>query len=293
VYLSGQRFAGGVRSPLLFASTNGGATFSALSTAMFGVTHDSIVYVVGIGANADHVYVRVAYDSAGGDAIYRSIDGGTTWSRIFVGTDDYGLAFLVRASGELVAATRTSGAWHSTDGGATWEALAGAPHINVLAERPDGEIWAGTQNFTFPNRPPIPSVPADGFAIMKSSDLATWSPVLRLEDITGPATCGVGTIQHDECVASTAGLGSPWCCLVAQLKITSPEIDCSGDNRCFLYPPDGMPGDVTVVTPAPGCCSGSPGAAPPLLGVLLWLASRTGRQRRQRRRREHAAIRRA
>jgi photosystem II stability/assembly factor-like uncharacterized protein len=292
VYLTGQRFAAGIRTPLLFASDNGGASFTARPIADFATTNDSMLTIVGVGTNADHVYARLTYDVAGDDAIYKSTDGGATWSRIFVSTDLYGLAFLVRASGELVAATRTSGAWHSTDGGATWQQLAGAPHISVLVERPGGEVWAGTQNFSYPNRPPIPSVPADGFAIMKSTDLATWTPVLRLEDIAGPASCAPGTIQHDECVASNAGLGSPWCCTAAQLRITSTEIDCTGENRCFLYAVDGLAGDVTVPPSDPGCCQGSPRATTPLVLALAWLLG-AARQRGQRRRREHAAVRRA
>jgi hypothetical protein len=198
--------------------------------------------------------------------IYRSTNAGTSWQKIFTNADPYGIAFLARSTGELVAATRASGAWHSTDAGVTWQPLAGAPHISTLAESPSGEIWAGTQSFLFtPPHPALPPIPSDDYAIMKSTDLATWTPVFRIQDLAGPS-CPTGTDVYEQCAATDLGLGTAWCCLVSTLGITSTELDCTGPRSCGA-----VAGDVTEIKQPPpdGCCQGS--SKPSLISLLLVL----------------------
>jgi len=277
IYLSGYRFlADNKKQYFMYVSRNGGTSFTAISTAAFVVGNGSAIAIAGVGANPDVVYahVKVVTDS-GGDAIYRSPDAGATWTQIFTSTDLYGLAFLARASGELVAGTRTSGAWHSTDGGASWQALANPPHISALAESQAGEVWAGTQNFAYSGPMGLPPVAGDGNAIMKSTDLATWTPVLRLQDLHPPA-CAVGSEAYDKCVAIPLGLGTPWCCLAGVLHITSTEVDCSGANSCgYDMTPDALAGDASP--PAPGCHCNAGGAPALWLVAIVWLVLRRRR----------------
>jgi hypothetical protein len=40
---------------------------------------------------------------------------------------------------------------------------------------------------------------------MKSTDLVSWTPVLRYQDIRGPIPCAAGTPQADKCTAQQ------WC----------------------------------------------------------------------------------
>ena len=269
IYLSGYRFLpDSTRQFLMFVSRNGGATFTAMSTSQFVVSRSGSILIAGVGANPDVVYARVSLvTDAGGDAIYRSVDAGASWTQIFSSQDVYGLAFLARQNGELVAATRTSGAWRSADG-TTWTELANAPHISALAETATGEVWAGTQNYPFNGPMGLPPIPGDGYALMKSVDLATWTPVMRLQDL-GPPACAPGTDAHQQCVVAELGLGTPWCCLVGQLGITSTEIDCTGPRSCGYDLSGDMNPDVTD-PPKPSCrCNGSGDGSWLLLVVVV------------------------
>ena len=71
---------------------------------------------------------------------------------------------------------------------------------------------------------------------MKSTDLTTWTGVLKYEDIQAPVACAVGTVQNDQCIERYMDEQSPWCCLVPQLGITSTAIDCTGARGCFAMP---------------------------------------------------------
>jgi len=90
--------------------------------------------------------------------------------------------------------------------------------------------------------------------IEKTTDLATWTKVLKFEDIEAPIACPADSIQAGVCVADN------WCNVKQQVGITATQIDCA------------VPGDATVTTPS-GCCQG--GGAPaslalvPVIGILL------------------------
>ena len=43
-------------------------------------------------------------------------------------------------------------------------------------------------------------VSISSFNIMKTTDLTSWTKVLRFQDIAGPVECPAGTRQHDQCV---------------------------------------------------------------------------------------------
>jgi photosystem II stability/assembly factor-like uncharacterized protein len=259
----------------LFRSDDAGATWSAMSQANIQVSQDSAISIAGVDpTDANKVYIHVSLESrVSGDGLYASRDGGQTWSKIFDATDPRGLVVLVRSNGGLVAATESSGSFSSSGDAVQWTPLANAPHITCLAEQPDTkDIWACTRNNSGSN------AASDGAGIMKTTDLATWSPVLRYADIAAPVACGSDTALVRQCVAPSQGMPSPWCCLKDQLGITANPIACTGAYACK----QAAPAKPIATRPKGGCCdaTGEP-AGTLLLGALTLLVSRADRSRRR------------
>ncbi len=264
---------------LLFR-TDDSVAYTAMTTTGITTSNNSTIDVVGADhADKNIVYAHVNLENGTvGDGIYKSVNGGQTWAKILTTTDPFGLVFLAKSDGTLIASTQTSGS-QSSAGGASctseatcnWQVMANAPHINCLVEHPTThEVWACTHNFD------SPGIPMDGYGIMKTADLQTWTGVLRYQDINGVVSCDPGTVQHDQCVASYQSKPSVWCCLETQLGITDTSVDCTGAASCDLQP-DGSSdaGNTMVNPPKKGCCeaggSGS-GALVLALGTtaLLW-----------------------
>jgi hypothetical protein len=298
VYATGYRLDGvNPKIFLLFTSTNGGTSFTPMTMAgITPVSANSTIDVVAISPTADStVYVKVTFEGgSSGDSIYRSTNAGQSWTKILSRNSNYGLSFLVRNDNTTcVAGTRELGAWVSTDCSTaavpTWTALATAPHIGCLYKDSADTVWACTQNY------PSPQLTSDGFGIMKSTDLMTWSGVLRFQDIQAPVACAAGTVQEDQCVQRYMEQQSQWCCLVAQLGITSTAVDCTGALACFGGPTvDGAPdagaqpddggtaapdaGPTSPKPPKDGCCGADSGSSSALLafvaGAVLWFRRR-------------------
>jgi uncharacterized protein (TIGR03382 family) len=285
LYLSGYRLPGGIREFQLYRSDNAGTSFQPINASQFTTSNNSTIDIVGIKANQPNtVFARVQLQGTSiGDAIWRSVDGGANWTKIFEKNDT--ISFLARANGDLVAATPNSGTFVSRGpNNTTWEPVATAPHINCLAENTAGELWACTQNFG------AMQTPSDDAGIMKTTDLVTWTKVLRFQDIAGPVACAPGTRQHDQCIYDCPDLTyndnpatcpnvSPasWCILKNQLGITSTAIVCPA---VFDGPPDDV-GDVTK-KPEPGCCeSGDTSGGPAALALSLVIGTVVLRSRRR------------
>jgi hypothetical protein len=267
---------------LMFRSDNAGSDFVPISQANVVLSQESAISVAGVDpTNADAVYIHVNFENGtGGDGVYKSSNAGgsgsadaTAWTKILDTQDPNGLVMLVRSNGGLIAATETSGTQMSAGGsGCTsqatcnWTQLVNPPHINCLSEAPDTkDVWACTQNYGNGS-----NITSDGAGIMKTSDLATWTPMLKFADISAPVTCGSDTAQAQQCVAPYQGMASVWCCLVGQLGITSTAVGCTGAYACLTG------GDDPVAPPtanAPvGCCNtGEGGAGALLLGALTGL----------------------
>lgn len=257
LYLTGYRFVknpdapGNIKVFLLFRSDDAGATWTALPVTDFVTMPNSTLDLVGISAtDPQKLFARVTLtDNTIADALYRSTNGGQSWTKILDRTAS--IAFALRASGQLVAATqavdlaRSLGAYKSDDDGATWTALPGAPHINCLSERPGGELWACTQNYGGQ------TAPSDGFGIMKTTDLATWTGVFKFQALQAPVTCAAGSVQHDTCDVLL------WCGLCAQLG-------CDAGRACAGA---GDPTPPVIPAKDDGCCDA--GARPPTTAVLV------------------------
>jgi hypothetical protein len=274
VYLSGYAFvpapAGGtMKQQLLFRSDNAGKDWTALPTTAFTVQPNSVIDVVGIAKdNADHVYARVElYDNTTSDAIWRSLDGGLTWKQINAKAASIG-AFVVRAAvntqgkHDLIVGTQTLGAEISHDDGDTWAPLPGAPHMGCVVENTAGELWACTQNYGFS------SVPSDDAGIMKTTDLVTWTKVLRYQDLKEVVACAPGTIQQDTCAAM-------WCSVCQQLGCTpSASYGCpvASETPITMTPP-GSSG---------GCCETGNGSSGSMaIGLVIGMLILRPRRRRE------------
>ena len=288
---------------LLFRSTDGGASFTPVSTTGINTSVNSAIDFVGVDATRpDVVYIHVNLDNSNGnlgDSIYKSTNGGgtvgdaTAWKKLLATSDPFGLSFVLRSNGDLIAATQTSGTMRSTAGDActsmatcNWQMLTSPPHINCLAENPatlatTHEVWACTHNYDSPD------IPGDGYGIMKTTDFVTWNPVLKYQDIKDPVTCAPGTAQHDQCVESYMGQPSVWCCLEQQLGITAMTLDngqplCVGANACGGVAPDA--GNSEIATTKPGGCCGTGGGGAGALLVGLGTGALLIRSRRVQRR---------
>jgi MYXO-CTERM domain-containing protein len=275
VYLSGYRYipnpagAGTVRDHLLFRSNNAGGSWTALNKTGLVLMPNSVIHIAGIWKDdATHLYARVEFiDNTTTDAFYVSTDSGATWSEIDRAPNPFS-AFAVRAAvnsngkHDLVDGTASAGTRVSHDDGAHWTALANGPHINCLVENAAGELWACTQNYG------VGQMVSDDAGIMKTTDLATWTKVLRYQDLTDAIACAAGTPQAMTCATS-------WCAVCAQLGCTaSASYACPAATEAIGGDP-----------PAPGkggCCdTGGAGSSGGPLALALVVATVVLRRRRR------------
>lgn len=257
---------------LLFSSSNGATSFSPLATTAFTTSVNSAIDFVAVDhAMPDRVYAVVTLvNGTTGTDLYRSDNAGGTWTKILSTSSPFNkLSVIARANGQLVASAPDSVAQVSTDHGDTWSPIGCDLHISCLAENTAGELWACTHNYA------DSIIPSDGFGLMKTIDLVTWTGVLSFADIAGPASCAAGTVEHDTCASQWPTLHSD-----LQLSTVTP-------NHCPM-PPDGSPDGPAsspdaAVNPmngnGGGCCSASGGTASCLLGagVLALLVRRRRR----------------
>lgn len=88
-------------------------------------------------------------DGAGHGGVYRSTDGGATWTQRATGlpTTQAVTAIGRAADGTLVAGVQYDGVYRSTDGGGSWSPASGQPSstvVNAFALAADGALVAGT-----------------------------------------------------------------------------------------------------------------------------------------------------
>src|SRR6185295_5624125 len=176
-------------------------------------------------------------------------------------------AFAVRAAvnsdglHDLVAGTPTTGTKVSHDDGKHWIALADSPHVNCLVENASGELWACTQNYG------VGQAVSDNAGIMKTTDLVTWTKVLRYQELTEAVACGADTLQATMCATM-------WCGACSQLGChPSASYNCPLD---FESPPAD---DIPPPTKPKGCCD-TGGAAGGPLALAFAVATVVLRRRR-------------
>ncbi|MEZ4361123.1 MAG: sialidase family protein [Kofleriaceae bacterium] len=262
VYLSGFRVAGGVKTHLMRRSDDNGATFLTLPIPQAGTTISSELEIAAVSpSDPDLVFTRVTYATGEviGDRIYRSPDGGQTWTPV-LDVDDSVPGFVVRANGEVIAASATKGTWRSTDGGLTFVPQATSLQTQCLVERADGTLFACAQNFD-----------PDNMAVGSSTDGTTWTKVFRFSETTGPLDCAVDSLQCSVCQLMS------WCALREQFGIAADPTTCAepgiDESVCSGGPPKPEPMD------GAGCCGA--GNGPGSLLLALGLAGLLARRRRR------------
>ncbi|WP_422845232.1 WD40/YVTN/BNR-like repeat-containing protein [Acidovorax sp. M2(2025)] len=145
-------------SAMLYAATRGGvfasadcATWSARNT---GLPHTAGVYSPAVLA-VDPATPGTVYAGVNGAGVYRSSNGGGSWSAASTQPASTALRALQIKPGNasiLFAASQGAGAFKSTDGGATWATCAGQPAnptLLSLAMDATGRLYAGSEAGVF------------------------------------------------------------------------------------------------------------------------------------------------
>jgi hypothetical protein len=213
-------------------------------------------------ANGDIVFMRSrAANPPIGDRLFRSIDGGATFTEVLATTGAIA-SVVVRDARPVLVATAQGGSFRSVDGGATFQRL--AIELGCVGQRSDGVLFGCTATAS-----------PGGMALARSDDGDLWHPVLRLQAITGPLRCPAGTLQHDACESVQ------WSSVSLQLGVTpascasGPDVDAAVDSP--------RP-DTTASGHRGGCCeAGDSSGALVMPGLLAigWLAAPRSRRRRR------------
>jgi hypothetical protein len=253
IYVTGYQVAGtlvdGGQSPPithLQISDDAGAHWreSPLTGVAFGAM--PLVYVLGVDpANPDLVLMSSLGASPAGDRLYRSSDGGTSWTEV-LSTGSPIVDLAVEQTGNVLVATLATGSFESTDRGASFSAMTGTPQLACVGQRGDGTVFGCGANWE-----------PDFKAVARSSDGASWNKVFRFVELAGPLDCPAGSAEHDVC-------GGQWPALQQQFGSTGPIAD------------------VTPPRKSGGCCDA--GASADQLGALATLAALCGAALLRRRR---------
>ena len=111
----------------ILKSSDGGATWNTLANSG-AFTGGRILSLVINPNNTQVLLIGFLGSAAGTSGIYRSTDGGNSWTRTLTGTPaPNGLAIFSAGSGLVYSAMQpTQGVYRSTDGGVTWSAANGS-----------------------------------------------------------------------------------------------------------------------------------------------------------------------
>ena len=243
VYAAGYRLNGAnPRTLLLFGSSDGGVSYQpiAMPGNVFQTSSQSSVSILAVSPTDPEVFfVKVTLESGSiSDGVYLSENAGASFTRV-LGVEDSIRGLVVRANGDIVAASTLSGVFTSTDGGHTFTRIPdGSGQLGTyfcLTGRGDGTLWACAQNQN-----------PDLMAVGTATTPTAWTKVMRFPDIAGPVDCPAGTIQHDTCEVDR------WC--TTSMQLGAPSLDFCAAVADDLPPPDAGtgPGD-----PGGSCCGAS------------------------------------
>ena len=120
----------------IFRSTNAGTSWAKVGGSTFANCHISDIVVSPTDSNVVIVSVsnsgRYADQVTCSNGVWRTGNGGSSWSRRLLNADTYDLANKPGSGSVYYAGVSGSGVWRSTDGGVTWaKASTGLPTSNV------------------------------------------------------------------------------------------------------------------------------------------------------------------
>lgn len=197
VYITGYQVAN-TPSAYFFRSDNGGGDWTPSSLANITYGGTPVVRVQAVDPiNPDVVFMTSeASNPPTGDRLYRSIDGGVTWTEVLAAGGLVHDVLIVDSTHIFVAtqqrtATSLVGGptYASTDGGATFTQMTGVPELACIVHGPDGSLLGCGANWE-----------PDFKAIARSTDGgATWTKVWRFVEMNDAVQCDPGTVQHDTC----------------------------------------------------------------------------------------------
>jgi photosystem II stability/assembly factor-like uncharacterized protein len=242
---------------LLRRTTDGGENWEELAVDDFAFGSQPNLFIAAVSpTDPTVVFARVlgARDPVGDD-IYRSVDGGASWTRVLEMQDRIN-AFLIKSDGQTVIAGTVGNCTGedpalekgcvriSTDSGSSFEPAASEPKMACVHETAGGDLLACGANWD-----------PDFFALGRSSDNgATWDKVVRFSEIAGPLSCPQESPQF-ECAALD------WPPLCTQFGICTES-------------------DAGVSEPEPEGCLGCNSSGAAALGLLIVLPLAFNRRRR-------------
>lgn len=130
LFIAGYTSVSGVQVMAMHKTLDGGTTwdtFSVLDSAVVGSTLTAALAVAIDPANDRTIYLGGTVNSAG--ALYKSLDGGTSWAKLAAGifADPIQDLAVDPAAAATIYAGTNGGLFRSENGGATWTKLADTP----------------------------------------------------------------------------------------------------------------------------------------------------------------------
>jgi hypothetical protein len=262
VYISGYQVAG---TPAAYAyrTTNGGMQWTPLPLTGVQYAATPVLRVKAIDpTNPDVVYMASeGANPPAGDRLYRSADGGATWTEVLATTATIH-DVVIRDAEHVIVATQIKTtnsimggpAYQSANAGASFEQLASAPQLACVAKRADGTLFGCGSNWE-----------PDFKSVAKSVDGgATWEKVWRFVELAGAVQCGAGTVQHDTC--DIALWDCPSCATDLKRQFAAKGPTCGAAATDPVEPPPKKD----------GCCDAGAGAEASVLWLLVvgWLLTR-------------------
>jgi hypothetical protein len=232
---------------------DGGTTWQPLPVAAYHLGTSPLILVDAVSpTNPDLVFVHSQRaEVPASDKLYRSLDGGQSVAEVLTTTDPI-RNVVVRADGTVLVATTLGGVFRSTDGGATFVAVANPPQAACLGDRGD-QLFACGANWD-----------PDLFSVGRSVDATTWNKIFRFVEMVGPLQCPVGTVQYDQCESLE------WPAIREQFGIPTPMTDAG-------VGPD-APGKMSG---SAGCCDADAAAPPAIIAGAVVGAVLIRRRRRR------------
>jgi hypothetical protein len=200
VYVTGYQVAGvladGGQSPPtthLQISDDSGTSWreSPLTGVSFGAM--PLIYVLGVDpGNPDIVLASSSLANAPGDRLYRSTDGGTSWTDV-LDTSSPIIDLSIETTGTVLVATLgtgTAGAgpFQSTDHGASFSPMIGAPQLACTSPaRRRCAVGCGAGG--------------EPDSAVATTGTAPAGPLFSFVELAGPLDCRAGTGEHDTAAA--------------------------------------------------------------------------------------------